>query len=296
MTNSNYQTPSKQWSERWFAMLNEFGLCSPAGRDKQMNRGSRITRLEVLVGAISAEVQDRVQGVCTVLIQVTPWDEATWARVLDTLGSQPFFVTQALAGNLPAELEQTLQQLDAPLLPAQASELQQRCSCKNNNGKALCPELLAVHQQFSQMLNEEPWLLLRLRGRDRQQILQTLQARRSASNSSALANAKLQTPTPHREPESYVHRSGNEAAATTETVALTEQIAHFWGSRRQLENFHHHIMSPSIELVLLRRLGAPTPSAEGGVAYEQLSRIYRKVTAEALTLAYAPEANDETVD
>jgi len=294
LTSSNYQTASKQWSERWFAMLNEFGLCTPAGRDKQMNRGSRITRLEVLVGAISAEVQDRVQGVCTVLIQVTPWDDATWTRVLDTLGSQLFFVTQALAGNLPAELEQTLQQLNAPLLPAHANELTQRCSCKNNNAKALCSELLAVHQQFSQMLNEEPWLLLRLRGRDRQQILQTLQARRNGSNNPSPANAPAQTPP--REPESYVHRAGNDTSVATETVALTDQLAHFWGSRRQLENFHHHIMSPTIELVLLRRLGAPTPSAEGGVAYEQLSRIYRKVTAEALTLAYAPEAGEETVE
>lgn len=276
-------------------MLQEFGLCNRTARDKQMTRGSRITRMEVLVGAISAEVQDRTHGACTVLIQVKPWDEATWTRVLDTLGSQPFFVTQALAGNLPAELEQTLQQLQAPLLPTQANELTQHCSCQQN-GKTLCPELLAVHQQFSQMLNEEPWLLLRLRGRDRQQILHTLQARRSGNNSATAASINTSGPTPSREAESYVHRSGSDSSAGGETVAVTEQVAHFWGSRRQLEAFHHHIMSPSIELVLLRRLGAPTPTPEGGVAYEQLSRVYRKVTAEALTLAYAPETNTETVE
>jgi len=272
-------------------MLQEFGLSTPPAREKLNVRGSRITRLEVLVGAISAEVQDRTHGACTVCIQLTPWDDATWTRVLDALGGQPFFITQALAGNLPAELEQTFQQLDAPLLPTQASELMQSCTCRSQ-GKLLCPELLAVHHQFGEMLKAEPWLLLQLRGRDRQQILQTLQARRNSSNGTLPAHPHTPAQSQYRDPETYVHRPGNDLPTTTEPLALTDGMDQFWGSRRQLEAFHHHIAPPPIELVLLRRLGPPTPTADGGPAYEQLSALYRQVTAEALTLAYAPEANE----
>ena len=57
-------------------------------------------------------------------------------------------------------------------------------------------------------------------------------------------------------------------------------------------------MAPSIELVLLRRLGPPAPSADGAQAYEALSALYRRVTAEALALAYASEGetNGERTD
>ena len=276
-------------------MLQEFGLLSAQDREKQTARGSRITRLEVLVGAISAEVQDRTQGACTVRIEITPWDDATWTRVLDALGNQPFFVTQALAGNLPAELEQTFQQFDAPLLPTRPSEFTQSCSC-SNPGKSLCPELLAVHRQFGEMLKGEPWLLLHLRGRDRQQILQTLQARRNNNNSNLPANGNPPAQPQPRELETYVHRPSADLPATAETLGITDRIDQFWGSRRQLEAFHHHIAPPLIELVLLRRLGPPMPAIDGGTAYEQLSALYRQVTAEALTLAYATEADEEIAE
>ncbi|CAN5505830.1 hypothetical protein BH10CHL1_BH10CHL1_22090 [soil metagenome] len=293
MTITNHQTIGKQWGDRWFAMLQDFGLATIAARTKPTTRGSRITRLEVLVGEISGEVQSPTHGACRVTIQLAPWDNETWTHVIDTLGSQPFFVTQAMAGNLPLELEQTLQQLNAPLLPTSPQELIQTCSC-DTSARQPCPELLVVHRQFSEMLNEEPWLLLRLRGRDRQQILQSLQTRRNGNNG-ALANGPA-TPAQAqpREAETYVHRPGSDLAAPSEAASLTDQIDQFWGSRRQLESFHHHIAPPSIDLVLLRRLGPPTSTADGSLAYEALSALYRQVTAEALTLAYATEASEQT--
>ncbi len=292
MTVTNHQIVGKQWGDRWFAMLQGFGLATAAVRTKPTTRGSRITRLEVLVGEISGEVQSPTHGVCKVTIRLAPWHNETWTHVIETLGSQPFFVTQAMAGNLPLELEQTLQQLNAPLLPTSAREIIQTCSC-DTSSRQPCPELLVIHRQFSEMLNEEPWLLLRLRGRDRQQILQSLQTHRNVNgNNSALANGAA---TPHqaqpRETETYVHRPGSELV-TSDAISLADQTDSFWGSRRQLEGFHHHIAPPSIELVLLRRLGPPTSTADGGLAYETLSALYRQVTAEALTLAYATESDE----
>jgi uncharacterized Zn finger protein len=294
VTTTNQQLTGKQWAERWSALLEELGLVPEQPRAKPVHRGSRITRLEVLVGEISAEVQQRAHDVCKVTIKITPWSDETWTRVLDTLSSQPFFVTQAMAGNLPLELEQIFQQLGAPLLPTSKQEVTQSCTCGDQR-HPLCPELLAVHRQFGEMLNEEPWLLLRLRGRDRQQILQTLQTRRSSNNGGQSPGVATPTQTP-REAETYVHRPGGDLPPLAEATALSHQIDQFWGSRRQLETFHHHIAAPSIELVLLRRLGPPTPHLDGGQAYEVLSKLYRQVTAEALTLAYATEANETSID
>lgn len=56
-------------------------------------------------------MQQREQGVCTVRIQVATWPDLIWADLINLLSSQPIFVTQFLAGNVPLEIEQMLQQM-----------------------------------------------------------------------------------------------------------------------------------------------------------------------------------------
>jgi len=288
ITNQASQSINKSWSDRWFAMLQTFGLSTERQAAPRTLRGSRITRLEVLPGEINAQVQQREQGVCTVRIQVATWPDLIWADLINLLNSQPLFVTQFLAGNVPLEIEQMLHQMGTTLLPASAGEIRQHCSCRASSDSP-CPELVAVHQQFGEMLNTEPWLLLRLRGRDRQQIIQALQAQRSGNSAGLPSNSSTSLPTQAHGTESYVHRAGVDLSAIGDLPGLSSEADRFWGSRRQLEGFHHHIMAPSIELVLLRRLGPPAPSADGAQAYEALSALYRRVTAEALALAYASE-------
>lgn len=292
MTTTN-QLTNKSWSDRWFGMLYTLGLANERQAAPCALRGSRIKRLEVLPGEINAQVQQREQGVCTVRIQVATWPDLVWADLINLLHSQPLFVTQFLAGSLPLEIEQMLQQMGTTLLPANVGEIKQQCSCRALNDTP-CPELVAVHQQFSEMLNTEPWLLLRLRGRDRQQIIQALQAKRNGKSAGLPGNSTPPLPTQTHSTESYVHRAGVDLFAGGELPALANEADRFWGSRRQLEGFHHHIMAPSIELVLLRRLGPPAPSADGAQAYEALSALYRLVTAEALALAYASEAGESS--
>ena len=123
-----------------------------------------------------------------------------------------------------------------------------------------------------------------------------MQARRNNNNSNLPANGNPPAQPQPRELETYVHRPSADLPATAETLGITDRIDQFWGSRRQLEAFHHHIAPPLIELVLLRRLGPPMPAIDGGTAYEQLSALYRQVTAEALTLAYATEADEEIAE
>jgi len=292
ISNQTSQSTNKSWSDRWFAMLQTLGLTTERQAPARVLRGSRITRLEVLPGEINAQVQ-RAQGSCTVRIQVATWPDLIWTDLINLLHSQPLFATQFLAGNIPLEIEQLLQQMGTTLLPVNIGEIKQQCSCRASNDSP-CPELGAVHQQFGEMLNTEPWLLLRLRGRDRQQIIQALQTRRNGNSAGLSGNSTPSLPSQAPGTESYVHRAGVDLSTGGELPALANEADRFWGSRRQLEGFHHHIMAPAIELVLLRRLGHPAPSADGAQAYEALSALYQRVTSEALALAYATETEESS--
>jgi hypothetical protein len=58
-----------------------------------------------------------------------------------------------------------------------------------------------------------------------------------------------------------------------------------------LEEIHHHLARPVVELALLRRLGPPTPTPDGQDAYSQLQTVYRRVTERVWALAFDADSN-----
>ena len=71
-----------------------------------------------------------------------------------------------------------------------------------------------------------------------------------------------------------------------EVPSLEDQIGDYWGRRKILEEIHHHLSRPVVELALLRRLGPPTATPDGQDAYGQLQTVYRRVTERVWALAF----------
>jgi uncharacterized Zn finger protein len=136
-----------------------------------------------------------------------------------------------------------------------------------------------VFSLFSEMLNEDPGLLFTLRGRDRQQLLREVREARPSAQGGG---------------ESVAYGSGESAArgqgAAPVSGGFAENLDQYWGNRKLLKQFHHHIAPPSVELSLLRRLGPLNATDDAMAVYEQLVTLYRRVTEEALALAYAPDS------
>jgi uncharacterized Zn finger protein len=187
---------------------------------------------------------------------------------------------------MPPEIETIFVQAGANLLPASREEIEQTCSACPP-GKGLCRPLAAVYWQLGEMLSEDPWLLLRLRGRDRQAVLSSIHERRNVGAEPPARGQTPSVPLPD-DPGSFYSpeplRPPDEGAP-----ALDEQIEDFWGRRKVLEEIHHHLARPVVELALLRRLGPPTPTPDGQDAYGQLQTVYRRVTERVWELAFAPE-------
>jgi uncharacterized Zn finger protein len=284
--------PGSWWARRWQTLLKQLGL--DAHGDASALRGCRVKRLEVMPGLIQAQVQDREVGAAAVEIRLPVLDDVHWDRVIAALGSQAIYAAQLLAGNMPPEIEDVFAQAGAALLPASAHELTQTCSsCAP--GERPCRPLAAVYWQLGEMLAEDPWLLLRLRGRDRQQVLAAVHQQRNT----AAADAVVRPTAPAFVSETKMPAFYTPVPAVLEgqentTPTLEEQLNDFWGRRKVLEDIHHHLARPLVELALLRRLGPPTPAPDGQEAYTQLQTVYRRVTERVWTLAFAPDQAEES--
>jgi len=279
-TNAKHQ----HWSQVWLSTLRTLDLLA-----SRTTSGSRIRRMEVAVWQVIAEVQERTHGLCQITIQFAPLAEEVWSNVLDLFQQQlagaPVIEPRlAFAEGTPA-----FQALCTLLFPSNIDAMQSSCSCCSaGSSPRNCPALQTVYRQLGTMLDEEPVLLLRLRGHEWQEVVRLLQRRRENDYSTPVA-----APTqPTRLATQAENTNGPLASANSDT--LRGHLSNFWGSRKQMEQVQHHIASPLVDLAILRRLGPLPDELSDPVVDQQLAMLYRLVSREAEALAYDLESGSDT--
>lgn len=272
------------WVKRWQGWVNDLGLIPAAAAAT----GARIKRLEIGPGVVNAVVQDRNQEQCAVEIRFTLWSEAQWQAAMDAIAEQAMFAAQLLSGELPPELDGILQDADAPLLPARAADVSITCegpACKG--GK--CPHAAVIFGQLGEALTDDPWMLLRMRGRDQTQVLAALRKVRTKPAESGYSATPSAAPTP----VGRFHRHPTESAPQEDVPSLESQLASYWGATKTLESYRPHFHEPKVDAVLLRRLGPLPLSGPDDDIYEDLSAIYRRVSHAAVRRAFAAEPDQD---
>ncbi|MEU1601112.1 SWIM zinc finger family protein [Streptomyces sp. NPDC005708] len=116
--------------------------------------------------------------------------DTEWDRLLDAVAARAGHIAALLDRDMPTELVQDTLAAGVRLLPS-ANDLEPSCSCPDwgypcKHGAALC-------YQVARLLDEDPFVLLLMRGRGKQQLLDEL-ARRNATRA---ASASASVPSPH---------------------------------------------------------------------------------------------------
>lgn len=171
------------WGSHWVDALEEAGESwaerLPRG-DEDVRRG-RVSNLVVETGRIAAKVRGESSRGYDVEIRVAPFADATWDAIVERLAEELRFTARLVAGELPRDVEQVVEAAGASLFPG-PGELDASCPCDDD--VAPCRHVAAVHFAFAAELDRDPFLLLRVRGRDRGSVLAALRAQRSGSAAS----------------------------------------------------------------------------------------------------------------
>jgi uncharacterized Zn finger protein len=219
-------------------------------------------RLDVAPGRIEAEVQGSRYDPYRVAFRMKSLSRGQWEKALETLASQALFAAKLLAGEMPQNIEDAFESAGLSLFPTSRRDLVTECSCPDAANP--CKHIAAVHYVLAEQLDQDPFLLFRLRGRDREKILKALRARRAAEASG----------------RSGVHEK---------SPSLRNSIDRFWQAGDGLKTFSVSVGPPPVSASLLKRLGVPPfwkahPEIRGA-----LGRLYAKVTERAMALAYGGE-------
>src|SRR3954453_6826969 len=157
------------WGRAWVRSFEETALDAaadlPAAR--ALARSGRLGAVMVLAGMASVVVDRGGPIPVMAQLRVTRLDDGAWEDFTDELGREAGFVAALESGELPVDLVEHADQAGVELLPG-AADLETACEC--DAWAQPCVHALALMYQLAWHLDSDPYALLLLRGRTREQL------------------------------------------------------------------------------------------------------------------------------
>lgn len=160
------------WSRRFIDVLESFGMEGRLGRGRRYARTGQVLHLTVGPSLVTASVQGSRPRPYTVEIEVDELDPEQWALVEAALADQALFRAKLLAGEMPLEIEDVFHDCGVPLFPERLDDLYMDCSCPDWG--LPCKHLAAVFYLLAEAFDDDPFLVLAWRGRERAELLDRL--------------------------------------------------------------------------------------------------------------------------
>jgi uncharacterized Zn finger protein len=238
------------WAQRWIAVLESLELGGRLQRARHYARRGQVVSILIGKGRVDAIVQGSRPDPYIVTLETRALPSAEWKRLAEAFTREARFAAKLLAGEMPPDVEDAFRRSGLSLFPAEAAELETACSCPDWSNP--CKHIAAVYYLLGEEFDRDPFLIFRLRGLDRDELVAMLGA------------AAVAMPPARAEADRRVRRAD----------ALPTEPPGFWQGGELPQGFLGEVEAPPVAAALLARLG-PFPFWRG-----------RQPLTEALTPAY----------
>ena len=219
------------WAKRWIAVLESFDIGARLGRGRSYARNGQVLSIDVKEGEVTAKVQGSRPQPYKVKIEVKVLEPKQWDHVIKALSGQALFTAKLLAGEMPLDIEEVFTKAKLSLFPGKQADLKTECSCPDWSNP--CKHVAAVYYLLGEEFDRDPFLLFRLRGLGREELLRRLSATEPAEGSADAA------PTAAAEP----------------AAPLPAEPSAFWPGGGVPDDLFGEVETPPASAAWLRRLG-----------------------------------------
>jgi uncharacterized Zn finger protein len=246
------------WAQRWIRVLESFNIGARLNRGRSYARRGQVLSIDIEKGTVQAKVQGSRPTPYQVTIQVRALSLAEWKKLMQALSKQALFVAKLLSGAMPQDIEEVFQEADLSLFPEKLRDLTTKCSCPDIANP--CKHIAAVYYLLGEEFDRDPFLIFRLRGLSREELLQELGA-------VAGKGAAPQT---------------TEEAATPPGEPLSADPSTFWSGSTLPDDLLGEVQPPPVSAAWLKRLGN-FPFWRGEQRFlDALEPIYRQASQQGL--------------
>jgi len=218
------------WADRWLKNMEKVMDKGRLQRGRRYARKGQVLRLDEVAEGLAARVQGSTRQPYKIEIKISTLPEKAWQQVVAMLAERPVFIAQLLAGEMPQNIEDAFQSANVSLYPA-GHEITHKCSCPDY--ATVCKHIAAVHYILAERFDEDPFLLFRLRGKNKNDIMEVLN------------------------PYAQIDM-GQQETSEWENSPLDEQIGRFWLMGEEAQALDLSFDPPNEDnMPVLKRLDAP---------------------------------------
>jgi uncharacterized Zn finger protein len=254
------------WSQQFIGLLESFGVGSRLQRGRNYARRGQVAELDIEHGIVIAKVQGSRYTPYRVRIRAKVLTEQQWRQVEKAMAARALPLAQLLAGEMPRDIEDVFTSCRLALFPRSSAELKANCSCPDRENP--CKHIAAAYYILAERFDEDPFLIFAWRGRDKDELLEHLRARRGGGAQRRAARTRPTQPQPALPP-------------------LAEQLDSFWRSGPRLSELHISPLASETPDALLRQLGPAPVETDGQDLAEILAPAYATLAEAAERQALA---------
>ncbi len=160
------------WTERWMQVLGHLFPDKRLTRGRRYAREGRVMSLEVDMGIVTAEVQGGRPDPYYATLEVPLIGEEIWRDITRMFSRRSACTAHLLAGRMPEEVGECFDAVNASLFPDNQDDLKAHCACSDSID--LCKHLAAVCHLLGEQFGRDPFLMFKLRGMERGELMAEL--------------------------------------------------------------------------------------------------------------------------
>jgi uncharacterized Zn finger protein len=224
------------WSKRFVNVLESFDIGARLTRGRSYARKGQVISIDVQKGVAKAKVQGTRPEPYDITIKFPPISDEDWDEVISAMASKAVFAAKLLSGEMPQDIEEAFSEAKVSLFPEE-DDLETDCTCPDWSNP--CKHIAAVYYLLAEQFDRDPFLIFKLRGRTKEEIIEALRERRASSAAE----------------ETEVPESCRAFISKYEVKPLEESIDTFWQGCCGPSSFEVNPRRPEVEGAVLKRLG-----------------------------------------
>jgi uncharacterized Zn finger protein len=227
------------WSKRFVSILESFNLGARLTRGRSYARKGQVVSIDIQPGKVRAKVQGTFPSPYDIEIELKPLSEEQWDKAIEAMAGKAVFAARLLSGEMPQNIEEAFSDAGISLFPEKGHDLETDCSCPDWSNP--CKHIAAVYYLLAEQFDRDPFLIFKLRGRTKEEILEALRERRFAGVAEEEAMPSLDAPI------APPVQGGPDM--------LEECLDRFWQAGEGLSSIEISPRGPQVEGGVLKRLG-----------------------------------------
>jgi uncharacterized Zn finger protein len=259
------------WSRRFLSAVESIVTGSRLARGRTYARQGQVIDLGIGSGLVVAQVQGSRRAPYGVQISMPAAGDTRWEAIVDALAAQAGYAARLLAGELPHEIEDVFAGAGVALFPERGSHLTSACTCPD--WATPCKHAAAVFYLMAEAFDDDPFLLLAFRGREREALLDELRERRGVAVD-----------------ESVPGGAAGASELPSHLPPLADSLASFWSGGPELADVHCLPRATQSPGAVLRLLPRGVLAVQGKEIADILEPAYARVTTDAEGRAFGGEA------